>query len=77
MRHGSGEGKQRNEMCECGAGEREGKMEPMRVAAYIRRLNDEYKWVIPVRPAPHIFICDATSPMNTMHIYSLGTWCHR
>jgi hypothetical protein len=45
--------------------------------AYIYRLTDEYRWVIPVNHAPHIFIGSATLPMNICHVYSSVMWLHR
>jgi hypothetical protein len=36
--------------------------------AYMRRLSDEYRRVVLVNPAPHIFIGLATSPTNMCHI---------
>jgi hypothetical protein len=44
---------------------------------YIHRLTDEYRQVVPISPAPPIFIGEATSPMNICHIYSSLMWLHR
>jgi hypothetical protein len=38
--------------------------------AYIRRLTDEYRRSHTVRPAPPIFVGEATSPTNIGHTYS-------
>jgi hypothetical protein len=46
-------------------------------AAYIHRLTNEYRRVVPVNPVPLIFISEATSPTNIGHIYSSVTWHHR
>jgi hypothetical protein len=42
--------------------------------AYMRRLSDEYRRVVPVNPAPHIFIGLATSPTNMCHIRWWRGW---
>jgi hypothetical protein len=62
----------------CGSvGECDGKVKPMRVATYICRLTDEYRRVVLVCPAPHIFVGDAISSTNIVHVYSMVTWHHR
>jgi hypothetical protein len=52
-------------------------IELMRVGVYIRRLTDEYRWVVPVCPGPPIFVGLVTSPTNIGHLYSSVTWPNR
>jgi hypothetical protein len=46
-------------------------------STYIHQLTNEYRRVIPVSPASPIFIGEAMSPMNIVHVYSSVTWLHR
>jgi hypothetical protein len=46
-------------------------------STYIHQLIDEYRWTVPRQPDHHIFVGDATSPINISALYSSVAWPHQ